>query len=315
MTFDLRRPVETLHAHQFALLAAALALVLGLSLRAFLTSPLRRVGMRIEAEIALDFAAAEDDEDELDSSEEEGLDLAWRGVGLACGAALSSGDGGPRRGAACGPSGAGKSSLLRATAAARRGAAQRAPSRSAAASSAAAARDARVRRAGRLRAPAELTVAEHLLFHARLPARRRARERKNLPCGACPRWSPACAGTSRRAGRRRRGARRAAGLLGRRGARASVAAELLGAAALPWTSRRRALDARRAAARARSGASRRGGGGGRPAAVLCTLHQPRSEILALADRCCFIHAASSSGAARRPTCGLGGAARAGREPR
>ena len=65
---------------------AALALVLGLSLRAFLTSPLRREGMRIEGEIALDFAAAEDDEDELDSSEEEGLDLAWRGVGLACGA-------------------------------------------------------------------------------------------------------------------------------------------------------------------------------------------------------------------------------------
>ena len=62
--------------------------MLGLSLRAFLTSPLRREGMRIEGEIALDFAAAEDDEDELDSSEEEGLDLAWRGVGLACGAAL-----------------------------------------------------------------------------------------------------------------------------------------------------------------------------------------------------------------------------------
>ena len=51
-TFDVRRPVETLHAHQFALLAAALALVLGLSLRAFLTSPLRREGMRIEAETA-----------------------------------------------------------------------------------------------------------------------------------------------------------------------------------------------------------------------------------------------------------------------
>ena len=50
--------------------------MLGLSLRAFLTSPLRREGMRIEAEIALDFAAAEDDEDELDSSEEDGLDLA-----------------------------------------------------------------------------------------------------------------------------------------------------------------------------------------------------------------------------------------------
>ena len=94
--------------------------MLGLSLRAFLASPLRREGRSIEAEIALDFAAAEDDdEDELDASEEAGLDLAWRGVGLACGAALvvKRADGrAPAGEVGCvmGPSGAGKSSLLRA---------------------------------------------------------------------------------------------------------------------------------------------------------------------------------------------------------
>ena len=239
--------------------------------------------MRIEGEIALDFAAAEDDEDELDSSEEEGLDLAWRGVGLACGAALvvKRADGcAPAGEVGCvmGPSGAGKSSLLRAIGS--RGPRRGAPSRSAAASSAARGARRSRRRAGRPGAPPTRTVAEHLLFHARLrrpPTSPRAKAPG--PCGACPR-----AGARGRAGtfsarRRRRGARRAAGPLGRRGAARAGRGRAAGRRRrCSWTSRRRARRARgAAAARARARrAAAAAAAGSSPCSARCTSRGPRS---------------------------------------
>ena len=280
--------------------------MLGLSLRAFLTSPLRREGRSIEAEIALDFAAAEDDdEDELDSSEEEGLDLAWRGVGLACGAALvvKRADGrAPAGEVGCvmGPSGAGKSSLLRAVGGrAPRGARQRG-----AVEVGGRVLGSRARRATLAFVeqddsglPPTLTVAEHLLFHARLrrPAGEPAGERIRAVRRVLRALElEACAGTflgARGADDEAPAAQR--GCSGGEARRASVAAELLGApAALLLDEPTSRLDARAALrlARALGRVARRGGGGGRPVAVLCTLHQPRSEILALVDRCCFIHA-------------------------
>ena len=160
-----------------------------------------------------------------------------------------------------------------------------------------AARDARVRRAGRLRAPADADRGgAPPLPRAPAPAGRRARERKNSGRAArAPRaGARACAGTflgARGADDEAPAAQR--GCSGGEARRASVAAELLGApAALLLDEPTSRLDARAALrlARALGRVARRGGGGGRPVAVLCTLHQPRSEILALVDRCCFIHA-------------------------
>ena len=299
-TFDLGHPVETLHAHQFVLLALVLAAVLGCSLRAFLTSPLRSEGRRIEGEIALDFAATED---ELDATDDEGLDLAWRGVGLACGAALlvKDADGEAPAGEVCcvlGPSGAGKSSLLRAIGGrAPRHSRQRGtvevggkalPSRARRATLAFVEQD----DAG---LPPALTVAEHLLFHARLrrPAAETVRERTRAVRRVLRTLElEACAGTFLGArGNDDEAPAAARGCSGGEARRASVAAELLGApAALLLDEPTSRLDARAALRlmRALKRVARRGGGSGGPVAVLCTLHQPRSEILGLVDRCCFI---------------------------
>ena len=304
------RPQRGVVPQLVALGAAVLALAAGAA-AAYATSPLRRRGAALVAELgaaaeatASPLFAAEDGDDEAGAplgGLGGGLDVAWADLTLECGpvVVLDGARGSAAAGevqAVLGPSGAGKSSLLRCVGGRARGRVSGSVSLGGAELCAA------ERRAtlafvpqddGAL--PQTLTVAEHLLFHAELRLGDRA-DAAALAARVAAVLAvlelETCAAT-------RLGARGDAdddaadgerGVSGGEARRVSVAAELLGTpAALLLDEPTSRLDSRAALRLARSlRRVARGGADAAPVAVLATMHQPRPEIFLSLDGLCVV---------------------------